>query len=255
MTIDNCKGPANDPPTVTLSPQDQAAMIGLDHKQQLIRDRVTGGARQYINGLLLTGRNGGGNPMLSDNDRRALDDLHSCLSVVRDRVRGVALGHHTGFYLFGRPGTGKTYNIRRTLEQDGVKYYYHHGHLTPMGLFELLEEHPDCIIVLDDVAEILNQRIAVQILLAALGSQPGETGVRIVKYHRQRLDATVRFTGGIILISNLELRAAPLLNALKSRIHYLKYNPGDVQISALMRDIASHGWPAGSDKITPTEGM
>ena len=125
-----------------------------------------------------------GNPILSDNDRRALADLHSCLSVVRDRVRGVALGHHTGFYLFGRPGTGKTYNIRRTLEQDGVKYYYHHGHLTPMGLFELLEEHPDCIIVLDDVAEILNQRIAVQILLAALGSQPGETGVRIVKYQQ-----------------------------------------------------------------------
>jgi len=128
-------------------------------------------------------------------------------------------------------------------------------HLTPMGLFELLEEHPDCIIVLDDVAEILNQRIAVQILLAALGSQPGETGVRIVKYRRQGLDVTVPFTGGITLISNLELHPAPLLNALKSRIHYLKYNPGDAQISALMRDIASRGWPAGSPTITPIECM
>ena len=257
MLDDHAKDPANDPPrkNLCLSPQDQAALIQLDNKPPIVRDRVADEANGYDAGVTTTGRNGSGNPMLNDHDRRALGDLHSCLSVVRDRVRGVALRHHTGFYLFGRPGTGKTYNIRRTLEQDGVKYYYHHGHLTPMGLFELLEEHPDCIIVLDDVAEILNQRIAVQILLAALGSQPGETGVRIVKYHRQRLDVTVRFTGGIILISNLDLHAAPLLNALKSRIHYLKYNPGDAQISALMRDIASRGWPAGSPTITPIESM
>ena len=196
-----------------------------------------------------------GNPLLNDDDRRALAELQSQLSVVRDRVRGVALGHYTGFYLFGRPGTGKTYTVRRTLEKYGVKIYYHHGHLTPMGLFEVLEEHPDCIIVLDDVAEILSQRKALQILLAALGNQPGDDGIREVKYQRQGRDVTVRFTGRIILISNLELHSAPLLDALKSRIHYMQYDPSDEQIVAVMRDIASQGWPAGSPKITSAEGM
>ena len=88
--------------------------------------------------------------------------------------------------------------------------------------------------MLDDVSEILANRIALQILLAALGNQPDAAGVRIVKYRRQGRDATVRFTGGIILISNLELHAAPLLEALKSRVHYLRYDPTDEQIAAMI---------------------
>jgi len=78
-----------------------------------------------------------------------------------------------------------------------------------MGLFDLLAQYHDRVIVLDDVSEILANRIALQILLAALGNQPNATGVRSVKYRRQGHDETVRFTGGIILISNLELHAAP----------------------------------------------
>jgi hypothetical protein len=257
MLDDHAKDLANDPPqkNFCLSPRDQAALIQLDNKLPIVRDRVAGKANGYHAGVIPTGRNGVGNPMLSDDDRRALADLQSRLTVVRDRVRGVGYGHHTGFYLFGRPGTGKTHTIRETLDEDGVTYEYHHGHLTPMGLFELLEEYPDWIIVLDDVAEILNQRIALQILLAALGNQSDETGVRVVKYRRQGRDVTVPFTGGIILISNLELHSLPLLDALKSRINYMNYDPSDEQILALMRDIASHGWPAGTPKITPAEGM
>ncbi len=51
----------------------------------------------------------------------------------------------------------------------------------------------------------------------------------------------MRFSGGIIIISNLELHAAPLLEALKSRVHYMQHNPSDEQIAALMREIASQG--------------
>jgi hypothetical protein len=182
-----------------------------------------------------------------------LEELNRRQAVIRDRVRGVALRHHTGLYLFGRAGTGKTYGIRKTLEEEGCKYAYHSGHLTPMGLFDLVGEFHDRVIVLDDVGELFAQRIALQILLAALGHQPDEVGTRVIKYRRQGCEATVHFTGGIIMISNLELHQGPVLDALKSRVHCLRYSPSDEDVAAMMRAIAANGWPAGNPKLAPEE--
>lgn len=63
----------------------------------------------------------------------------------------------------------------------------------------------------------------------------------------------VRFQGGIIMISNLELHDVPLLEALKSRVNYLKYAPTDEQIEALMRLIASKGWSCGRRSLSPAQ--
>lgn len=190
---------------------------------------------------------------ISSADQLAFEELNRRLAVVRDRVRGVAKGHHSGFYLFGRPGTSKTYTVRKTLDEIGQRYCYHDGHLTPMGLFDLLGEEHDRVIVLDDVSAIFGQPVALQLLLAALGNQPDETGVRIVKYRRQGRDETVRFSGGIICISNLELHGNGLLEALKSRVHYLKYDPSDEQMAAMLRMVASKGWPADEPLLSPKE--
>jgi len=183
----------------------------------------------------------------------ALQDLDERLAVVRDRVRGVAFGYHNGFYLFGRPGTSKTHSVRTTLAELGTPHHYHLGHLTPMGLFDLLLEQHDRVIVLDDVSAIFEQPVALQILLAALGNQPEGAGGRVVEYRRRGLVDTVQFSGGIICISNLELHPTPLLQAIKSRIPYLKYDPSDEQLAALMRSIAEKGWPAKSQRMTPKE--
>ncbi len=185
--------------------------------------------------------------------RDALETLYSRQAVVRDRVRGVALKLHTGLYLFGRAGTGKTHGVRQTLEGTGVPYHYHDGHLTDLGLFDLLEEQHDRVIVLDDVSSLFERKVGLQLLLAALGNQPDETGQRLVKYRRQGRDETIRFTGGIIAISNLELHSAPLLQALKSRVHYLKYDPTEDQIAALFLDIAGRGWPSGRPLLSARE--
>jgi hypothetical protein len=182
-----------------------------------------------------------------------LFELNSRLTVIRDRVRGVAIGHHTGFYLFGRAGTSKTYTVKTTLDDLDCKYEYIDGHLTPMGLFDLIAMHHDRVIVLDDVAQILADRKAMQILLAALGNQPDDRHTRIIKYRRQGKDQTIRFTGGIIFISNLELHSQPLFEALKSRVHNLRYNPTDDQVAALMLVVARKGWPTENQKLAPDE--
>jgi hypothetical protein len=196
-------------------------------------------------------------PTSKDQSDRTIrpHDLASQFTIIRDRVRGVALGHHTGFYLFGRPGTSKTFTVKATLEEVGVKFVYVDGHITPMGLFELLAEHHDRIIVLDDVAQLFADKKALQILLAALGNQPDDRRTRIIKYRRQGTNQTIYFTGGIIAISNLELHAQPLLDALRSRVHYLKYSPTDDQVAALMLEVASKGWPADSQNLSSEECM
>ena len=101
-------------------------------------------------------------------------------------VRGVALQYGTGLYLFGRPGTAKTHIIRQLLEQDiREPYVYKRGHITPLGLFELIAQHPDDVIVLDDLAAMFKSDIACQILLSALDQPSGSDRDRVVIYQRR----------------------------------------------------------------------
>jgi hypothetical protein len=190
---------------------------------------------------------------LLDSDLAALARLERRLDVVRDRVRGVALRHHTGAYIFGPPGAGKTHNVLAALDDLDVPYHHATGHLTPLGLFEVLGEHHDRVLVLDDVSQLLKQTTALQILLAALGKTRDATGARVLRYKRRKHEETVYFTGGLILLSNLELHLGALLQALKSRLHYLCYDPPDEELAALMRHLATKGWPGHAPKLTSPE--
>ena len=187
-------------------------------------------------------------PLLAELNRRQ--------AVVRDYVRGVARQYATGLYLFGRPGTAKTHTVRGVLEQEiGEPYCYQRGHLTPVGLFELLADHPDEVIVLDDLVTIFKSDVALQILLSALEHPaPGDrTRTRVVRYRRKGEEVRVAFRGGIICVSNRELHDDELLGAFKSRVHTLNYDPSDAQLGALMLDIAGRGWPAARPSIAPGE--
>lgn len=188
------------------------------------------------------------------NRAALLADLKQRQAFVRDRVRGVAIQYATGFYLFGRPGTAKTHTVRVLLEREiGHPYCYQRGHLTPVGLYELIADHHDQIIVLDDLVTIFQSDIALQILLSALEHpSPGDrTRTRIVRYRRKDEDRQIAFTGGIICITNRELHDEDLLGAFKSRVHTLNYDPSDAQLGALMLAIAEFG----NHGIKPEEAL
>jgi len=182
-----------------------------------------------------------------DNRGVLLAELHRRQEIVRDYVRGVARQYATGLYLFGRPGTAKTHTVRAVLEQEIKEIFtYQRGHLTPMGLFELIASHADEVIVLDDLGAVLKSDVALQILLSALEHPTSRDRSRVVKYRRQGREERAVFRGGIVCISNRELHDDELLGAFKSRVHTLNYDPTDAQLGALMLDIADRGWPCGS---------
>ncbi len=191
---------------------------------------------------------------ISERRNTLLDELRRRQAVVRDYVRAVAKQYATGLYLFGRPGTAKTHTVRDVLDQEiREPYAYQRGHLTPVGLFELIREHPDEVIVLDDLVTIFRSDIALQILLSALEHPTGRDRSRVVKYRRQGETLTTAFRGGIICITNRELHDDDLLGAFKSRVHTLNYDPSDAQLGALMLSLADRGWPASHPSITPGE--
>ncbi|QDT22478.1 ATP-binding protein [Gimesia chilikensis] len=179
----------------------------------------------------------------------ALNQLDKKEGIMRTRIEGVWDGVYPGLYLFGPHGTGKTYKVLETLNRiqgespHSKNYVYHRGHLTPMGLFELIEEHSNEILVLDDVHLLFEQPLAQQLLLAALGNHVN--GVRVVKYKRQGRDRKTVFHGGLICISNLDMNNSyndPVLDALSSRTHIIRYEPNELEMEAVIRDLASKGW-------------
>ena len=173
----------------------------------------------------------------------ALQELGNRQALIRDRIIAVAKRYTTGFYLWGRPGTSKTYLVQTTLSEMGATTKYHSGHLTPIGLFDLIQENPDAVIILDDVSNLYDNPTAMQILLAALGQPPvGERG-RVVTHKTATSTRSVEFRGGIICLTNRDLTGHhdEVLDALADRIHVMHYNPTDQQILAQINELARRG--------------
>jgi len=180
---------------------------------------------------------------MSDNMSTHLEELRKQQSIIKDRIRGVVHNEANGMYLHGRPGSSKTFMVRTTLDVLAVPHTYSNGHVTPIGLFQLIENNRNGIIVLDDVSSLFSQPIALQLLLAALGNSHDGSRVRLVRHKTAKGDVVVPFTGGIMAISNLPLAGhnREVLSALNDRVYVIGYEPTDQQIEAQIMEIASTG--------------
>lgn len=184
--------------------------------------------------------NGAGVPVGQPTEQELLHSFEQKQQVIRDRVASVVHRYHTAAYLVGRPGTSKTHTVREELEKLEEPWVYQNARMTPMGLFEFIAEHPEHIIVLDDIASLFKNDQAVQILLAALDGKPGQP--RVVTYKSADVEQKILFSGAIIAISNVPLRSDPLARALGSRIVMLEHEPSDGEIAAFMRHLATDGF-------------
>ncbi len=176
----------------------------------------------------------------SERRRSLLESFERKLQLIRDRVRSVAEGYHTATYLVGRPGTSKTYTVKEELERLNAPFLIRNSRMSPMGLFELLEENAEHVIVLDDIGTLFRHIQALQILMAALDGDPQQP--RTITYKTKDENRKVEFAGGIVAISNLPLRHDPLAQAVASRVVQLEHEPTDQEIAAFMRRLAARGY-------------
>jgi hypothetical protein len=177
-----------------------------------------------------------------DDDEAHLQRFGCMLDLIADRTRAVGERYHNGCYIVGRPGTSKTYTVVATLKGLDVPWTSRNGRLSAAGLYALLHEHPEHAIVLDDVPSIVSDRASLQILMAALGGEPGKP--RTVSYTTKGPEGRVsfEFRGGVIALSNLPLRRDPLVDAVQSRVPLLEHEPSDEMIAAFMRRRAAEGF-------------
>ena len=169
-----------------------------------------------------------------------IQSFEAKLQLIRDRVNSVVHQYHTGTYLVGRPGTSKTFTVREQLEQSDVPWAYQNARMTPMGLFSFIADHPEHVIVLDDIVSLFRNDQAMQLLLASLDGAPGRP--RIVTYKSKDCEKRVLFTGAVIAISNVPLRTDPLARALGSRVITLEHEPSDEEIATYIRQLAGKGF-------------
>jgi hypothetical protein len=186
------------------------------------------------------GRSNGAEAAGRPTEKELLENFDRRQQVIRDRVVSVVERYHTAVYIVGRPGTSKTHTVREELDRMDEPWVYQNARMTPMGLFGFISEHPEHVIVLDDIASLFKNDQAIQILMAALDGKPGEP--RIVTYKSADVEQKVLFTGSIIAISNVPLRSDPLARALGSRVVVLEHEPTDDEVAAFIRRLAQKGY-------------
>jgi hypothetical protein len=132
-------------------------------------------------------------------------------------TRMVAHGQTPAFLLVGPGGLGKTHTVTETLEQLGYtpsfldagasgrkKYTVVKGFSTAKGLYRLLYENKDGLLLLDDCDSALQDPDAAMLLKGALDT----TDKRVICWNSSKEDDLPRsfvFNGGVIAVSNLSV--------------------------------------------------
>ena len=153
----------------------------------------------------------------------------------------------------GPPGVGKTVTIRARSHALTAVMNTATG-AARRGLFDLLDQNPTAVIVLDDIGSLMHDRNAMQILLAALGGEIGETReINWSKFGSDPSGDCIHFSGGIIAISNETLPDKPLCRALRSRVPCIEVNPTLSELRAVFREWANKGHRCAAGSMGPAE--
>lgn len=128
--------------------------------------------------------------------------------------------HTNSVIICGDAGLGKSYTVMERLDnhhlEENEDYTVHKGYTTPKGLYSMLYENRNGIIVIDDMDSVFKDSVSLNLLKAALDSY----SKRIVTWNSMGfiddgLPKTFEFTGQIIFITNKRMN--DLDEAVKSR--------------------------------------
>lgn len=173
--------------------------------------------------------------------------------VLRTQIQAVCQGYTTAVFVHGPGGLGKTHGIVTCLDgMVGRNWRHHTGYVTPKGLIMTVAEYPEAIHLFEDCEKMYKTDVAASILRAACGSPKQRD--RIVTYETAHEKYSVKFTGGIIIVSNEDLaRSKGPLAAVASRFKPIKWDMTVQERVARILQIAGLGWTKGQAMVTPKE--
>lgn len=146
-------------------------------------------------------------------------DINKRFDFLSQLTRMVVNGTAVSLIITGEGGLGKTYTalkeiMRKQLVKD--KDWFHiKGFSTPRGLYRILFENNGKLIVFDDCDEVIEDKVASNLLKGALDSYDEREIHWITKTSDESLPDSFNFDGRVIFISNLPKEKVP--QALLSR--------------------------------------
>lgn len=166
--------------------------------------------------------------------------------------------------LTGRAGTGKTYNVEKALDSQGMRqdhdYFKITGSISTVEMFKKLYQFSDKILIFDDADSVFGTEDGRNILKAALDSKK----VRRISYFKKLkslfdpkdyegdeegyikqiedglIPQSFEFTGQVIFISNLPKHKADPDGAIRSRSILIDVNPDDETLVGVMETLLPH---------------
>lgn len=154
-------------------------------------------------------------PLLTDDQRLSLFDIDDKLAEFENIIKQSVINYRdcfsNGIIISGAPGTGKTYNIKKWLNElievgklDGYDEFS--GKISPVTLFQVMRSVGTCtenkILLLDDV-DLFDRVDSLNILKAALNtSSDDKTGCRRVSYGTKGKVNSFDFDSFVIMITN-----------------------------------------------------
>ena len=152
-------------------------------------------------------------------------------------VRSAVEGYSKAVIISGPPGVGKSYEIKKVLENHAPEQYtISSGYVRATGLFRLLHQHQHegQVIVFDDSDSVFADDVSLNLLKAACDTTERRTiswlsEVKFVDEEGEVLPRSFEFNGTIIFITNLDFdglinrqhKLTEHLKALMSRSHYV----------------------------------
>ena len=153
---------------------------------------------------------------------------------VTDMVTMLANGAQASVVVTGPGGLGKSYTVAKSLDANGFtdistlealevgarintnkSYRVVKGYSTPKGLYRLLYENKDGVIVFDDCDSVLKDAVSLNLLKAALDSYSKRVISWRADIRDDDLPTSFLFTGRIVFISNMD--SSSLDQAILSR--------------------------------------
>lgn len=157
-----------------------------------------------------------------ENNVDHLASFEKKLNIMSTLVRGVAKGALPGTIISGPPGIGKSFTTFQILkdEFEGKTIHPYKGKTTPLSLYNnlLMASEPDNIVVFDDNDSVFNDITSLNIVKAVLDP----TSNREVTWSSTSGKVDVprfRFHGGLIILTNAELKTNPHFSAFLDRLH------------------------------------